>query len=365
MRLVLLALFLGGCSTDFTVLTYNAGLAVGFVPGAEGRAEGTAGATVAVDADLVCLQEVWQADHVALFEAAADGVYGDSYFPEPSQRVADSPMCAAEDIEPLTTCMNESCGDVCADELPTCLLENCALKFLSLEKLCMECVQANVGDTADGIQATCTAGGTHYAYDGSFGTGLLSKFPLREVEERVFDSTTNRRSVLHAVAEAPGGDVDVYCTHLSAVFSVIPYPREEGSWAEEQATQISELLAFVDESGDPDGRNMILGDLNTGPAVGDSVAEVPDNWALLAASGMTAPYVDAAGVCTFCPDNPLNSADSDADGVVIDHVLLGGGLQGVDTARVLDEEITVEGCAGEVPGAHSDHYGLTVDVDKR
>lgn len=356
MHLALLTLLLGGCSSEFSVLTYNAGLAEGFVPAAEARAPGTAEAAVAVDADLVCLQEVWKPEHVALFQSAADGPYTDSFFPEPSQVESDTPMCEVDDIAPLTECMNDHCGDVCIDELPTCLLESCAIKFLQLEDECMQCVQANVGDSADAIQATCTAGGTHYAYDGSFGTGLLSKHTLSGVEEHVFTSTTNRRSVLHAVADAPGGPVDVYCTHLTAVFSVIPYPGE-GSWAEEQAVQITEMLDFVDQTAASD-RVLLMGDLNTGPELGDSAAEVPESWELLAGSGLTDPYVAAAGDCTFCDDNPLVSADSDEQGVVIDHVLLGDGLQAVSTSRVLDEEITVEGCAGEIPAAHSDHYGL-------
>lgn len=58
-RLVLFFL-LSACSASGpeVLTTYNAGLAIGFVPGAEDRAPATAAAIGALDADVVCLQEV-------------------------------------------------------------------------------------------------------------------------------------------------------------------------------------------------------------------------------------------------------------------------------------------------------------------
>lgn len=285
-----------------------------------------------------------------------------SYFPDAQPQIGTDPACTSGDIDPLVDCMAESCGDTCLDGLVDCVLSNCPFEFLRLPDDCTRCAQANIGGDVEAIRATCTTETTEYAYDGSFGTGILSRGEITSVEEKVFASTTNRRSALHAVVEAPAGPIDVYCTHLTAVFSTIPYPRAEGSWAEEQAVQIDELLTWIDETATT-GRTAVMGDMNTGPAVGDSIAEVPENWELFEAAAMEVPYVAAAGECTFCPDNGLLGADSDEEGVVIDHVLLEG-FEGTATAtRVLDEVVDVETCGETIDGALSDHYGVRIAVE--
>lgn len=340
---------------EFTVATYNAGLAVGFVPGANERAPATAAAIAEIDADVVCLQEVWLPEHVADVEGAASG-FAETYFPDAAQEDFAAPACVVDDVQPLIDCMDANCADACTDEIPDCLLSNCALSFVGLEDDCSRCAMANVGKAASDIFDVCTTGGVEYAYGGSFGTGVLSQHPIASVEELVFDSTSNRRSAIHAVIEAPKGDVDVYCTHLTAVFSGIPYPRAEGGWEQEQNLQITQLVDWIDSSAQTDSV-VFMGDLNTGPAVGDSIAEVEDNWDLLAATGMDNAYVASTGACTFCPDNAISSVDSDEEGVVIDHIFTTGFSEGVAT-RILDEAVTIESCGESIPGAHSDHYGV-------
>ncbi|MCO4743768.1 MAG: endonuclease/exonuclease/phosphatase family protein [Proteobacteria bacterium] len=354
-------LLLVACGGEFSAATYNAGFAVGFVPGANERAPATAAAIGEIDADVVCLQEVWLPEHIAEVEGAASG-FAETYFPEAQQLDFDAPACQVDDVQPLIDCMDANCADACADEIPSCLLDNCTLSFVGLEDDCMRCAQANVGGTPEEIFNTCTTGGTEYAYGGSFGTGILSKHPLKSTEELVFDSTTNRRSAIHAVVDAPGGDVDVYCTHLTAVFSSIPYPRAEGSWEEEQHTQVTELLEWIDTSAETP-RVVFMGDLNTGPEVGDSISEVDDNYDLIDDAGMNNAYVEAEGECTFCPDNAISSVDSDEQGVVIDHILTSGYKESV-ASRIIDEQVDIETCGETIPGAHSDHYGVRVSLSR-
>jgi endonuclease/exonuclease/phosphatase family metal-dependent hydrolase len=260
--------------------------------------------------------------------------------------------------------MEANCGDSCIDELPACLLASCGLIFLSLDRGCMECAQANVGRPLEDIEATCTTGSTKYSYGGAFGTGILSQHPIEETEELLLDSTTSRRSVLHAVVDAPLGDVDVYCTHLTAVFALIPYPKPTGSWEEEQAGQIADMLDFIDETAETE-RVVLMGDMNTGPETDDARPEQLANWTELAASGMDTPFIDLDGSCTFCPENAISSVDSDATGKLIDHVMEEGFEGEATAARVLDEEITIESCGEAIPGAHSDHYGVLVTVTKK
>lgn len=353
-----------GCgeqSGSLTVVTYNAGLAEGFVAGAADRSPRTAVAIGGLDADVICVQEVWTPTHIADLEAASADAFPHQYFPAPSQETLPEAACEASDLEPVISCVEESCDTSCIDELVDCMFANCVLPFLGLEKPCMECVQANVGRASGDIEATCTSEYTKYAYDGAFGTGILSAHPLSGPEELVFDSTTNRRSLLHAVVDAPPGPVDLYCTHLTAVFSLIPYPKEQGSWAEEQAVQVADMLDHIEQTRTSD-MVVLAGDMNAGPEVGDSESTQKENWNVIAASGMAVPYVEAEGPCTLCPDNPLRTADADGKGQVIDHVLIEG-FAGTTTAeRILTDEITSVRCGEEIPAAYSDHYGVLVTI---
>ncbi len=333
------------CNGPQTFLTYNAGLAVGFVPGAEDRAAKTAAAVNGVEADLVCLQEVWRSDHAELFT----GGWASTYVPDAQQDLGDGAACTEDDLSSLVECLDENCLDVCTDELVDCVFDNCAFPVLGLETGCQSCVMANVGGDIDAVTETCLVESTTYAYDGSFGTALLSPHPLVGAEEHVFSSTTNRRSALHAVMEGPAGDVDVYCTHLTAVFDLIPYTGDAGSWDEEQEAQVAELRDWVDQTAT--NPVVMLGDFNNGPT--DNVNNYND-----LSKGFDNAYLEAGLDCTYCSDNPLNSEDSEDR--VIDHVLtrdLGGEFV---AERTLDAPVEIESCGTSSEGAYSDHYGVRV-----
>jgi hypothetical protein len=96
------------------------------------------------------------------------------------------------------------------------------------------------------------------------------------------------------------GKVDVYCTHLSPVFVTIPYPRDSGSWATEQAEQIEALRGWIDQTKETD-TVLLVGDFNTGPAEPGIDPEVPDDYATLS-NGYANFYASADPECTFCAD---------------------------------------------------------------
>lgn len=343
---------------DYTFVTYNAGLAVGFVPAADHRTPAIGPAVAELDADVVCLQEVWLPEQVNAVAAATSTAFPHQHFPDAAQ--SHDALCNAGELDSLLTCMDDAgCADACIDEVDDCLFDNCPIDFLLLPKDCMRCAMANVGSTPDVIADTCQTDPIEYAYGGSYGTGLLSKHPILSTEELVFESTSNRRSALKAVLDTPDGEMAVFCTHLTAVFDVIPYPREEGDWEDEQAVQIGQLNAWTEEA--TQDHVVLLGDMNTGPAVGGMGAEVAENWALFAAADWTIPFLDAP-TCTYCADNPLlaGSADDDASRV-IDHVMLRGFSATGATGRVLDQTLAgTESCGTSFdPGALSDHYGVT------
>lgn len=351
-----------GVPEPITVASFNGGLALGFVLGTESRTPLVADALAAVDADVICLQEIWTPEQVAAIEAAVGDAFPHRYFP-PAQQSPDA-NCGAGDLDGLLTCLTDNCDTTCVDEVASCAFSACAVPFVTLPKDCMRCAMANVGTDPAVVADTCVSDPVEFAYGGSFGTGILSKRPLTDVEEHVFDSTSNRRGVTHAVVDA-GVPVDVYCTHLTAVFDTIPYPRESGSWQAEQLVQIQELLAFMDETGGD--HRVLLGDLNTGPAIDASniVSEAAESFRQLTDAGLEAPYLELDGRCTFCASNPILTQDGATEDVLIDHVLTTGTVASAAT-RILDGTVEASTCVDGVDlstSALSDHYGISVTLE--
>lgn len=340
-----------------TVVTYNAGLAVGFVPGAEGRVQPVADAVAALDADVVCLQEVWLPDQIAAIEAAVGNAFPHRLVPAAQQE--SDVGCQPSELDATLDCVETSCSDPCPDEVVDCLFQSCPFQFGLLPPDCQRCAMANVGEDPLTVRDVCESDPIAFAYEGSFGTMLLSRHPLTDTGERVFESTTNRRSVLHAEVDSPAGPVSVFCTHLTAVFDTIPYPRAEGGWEEEQAVQVDDLRGYTQEVGG--ALQVLLGDFNAGPALATGILpEAVANWEALS-DGWDVPYLDQdAPPCTYCGDNPLNA--DPGDDRIIDHVLTKGFSAG-DAVRVLDEAIPTDRCGDPIdPGALSDHYGVSATL---
>jgi endonuclease/exonuclease/phosphatase family metal-dependent hydrolase len=343
------------------VVTFNAGLARGFVDLAEQRAPLVAEALATLDADLVALQEVWEPQDVEAVQAATRDRFPEQVFLEPAPEAAQQPACEPGELDALESCIATACAGVLDEQLAACVLANCGADFGELGANCQTCLAANIGGSVDDILGACEEAADRYAYGGSFGIGLLSRHPITSTEQTTLESSLNRRAVLYARVDAgPLGEVHVFATHLSPVFSDIPYPGP-GSWEEEQRAQIETLLGLIAEKAPPGTPVVVLGDLNTGPALAGIAGEAPDNFALLLAAGLLAPYVDQPGArCTFCADNPLVGGADDDESVLIDHVLVRD-LEAVSVARVLDEPLTV----GTVTAPLSDHYGVAVTLTTR
>jgi endonuclease/exonuclease/phosphatase family metal-dependent hydrolase len=341
-----------------TLVTFNAGLARGFVDLAAERAPLVADAVAALDADVVALQEVWAPEDVqAVATAVQDGFPGQCFL-EPAPETAGAPACPPPESDALESCARNACSGVGPDQLAGCVLDSCGAEYGALSGGCQACLAANIGGSLDEVVASCASATEVYAYGGSFGIGLLSRRPIETWDETVLDSSLNRRAVIHAVIDVDGSSLHVFATHLSPIFDDIPFPGE-GSWEAEQRAQIERLLALIEErvpTGEP---VVVLGDLNTGPALPGVAAEAADNFELLRAAGLAAPYVDSPPqpACTFCAENPLVGGTDDDDSVLIDHVLVGG-LEATAVARILDQPVTV----GATESRLSDHYGVEVTV---
>jgi endonuclease/exonuclease/phosphatase family metal-dependent hydrolase len=353
------------------IVTYNAGLAEGFVDLAAERAPLVNEAIADLAADVVFVQEVWSpADVEGLTTAVADR-FPDSFFldpmPDEPGQEETGPACPLDESQALEDCARARCADVPADQLASCVLEGCSAEFSNTCPECQACLAANVGSSIDEAITACTEGSGSYAYEGAFGIGFLSSLPVLEQDSLVLESSLNRRAVLHVRVEHPElGPLNLFGTHLSAVFSDIPFPGE-GSWEAEQAAQIESVRSWIDEKTGGEGTTILLGDFNTGPEGVEFVGEVEENYQALVADGWVNTYLEAQGdeaECTYCDANPLVGGEGDS-GVLLDHVLVLGHGGEFDGERIFDDDIELEVDGVATTTALSDHFGVLVTLAPR
>lgn len=352
---------------DLTAVTYNGGLARGFVDYADERAQDVSDAIAGLDADVVCVQEIWQPEHVDMLAAAAGTTLPNQIFLDPMPEVNPEVACPADatEVMALESCARTNCGTVPSEELDNCVLSSCIVEFGGVTPACSACMASNIGGdaTIDTVFDACTQPSQIYAYGGTFGIGILTNETITTSDSSVFASTFNRRAVIHAELETEAlGTVHVYCTHLTAIFSTIPWPKPTGSWAEEQLLQITEMRNYIDQTAGTESTVIIMGDFNTGPGPGDGwVADHPANYDALA-EGYTVPFVDSPNAsCTFCDMNPLNGGIDHDESVLIDHILFRNFTGTTDATRVLDGPLTITtGDGTDVETTYSDHYGVQV-----
>ncbi|MFH2009099.1 MAG: endonuclease/exonuclease/phosphatase family protein [bacterium] len=374
----LLAAGLVGCSDDdtndnnnntpqeFSAVTFNGGLARGFVPLADARAQIIADAVAELDVDVICLQEIWQPEHVDMVQAAAADTFPNQIFLEPMPDLnPGDPACSpdATEVQAMETCARDNCGTALPDDLVDCVLGHCLLQFTSLTPECQSCIAANVSGTIDDTFNACAVSSEAYAYGGAFGIGLLTNETVTTSDSSVFASTFNRRAVIHAELETEAlGTVHVFCTHLTAVFSSIPWPKPEGSWEAEQLAQVVAIRDYVDTMAGADGVVILMGDFNSGPDGNGYVADVEDNYNALV-EGYTSVYPEEPdATCTFCDLNPLNGGIDHDESVLIDHILLRSFTGTYDADRILTEPITITVDGTPIETAYSDHYGVQVTM---
>jgi endonuclease/exonuclease/phosphatase family metal-dependent hydrolase len=211
------------------------------------------------------------------------------------------------------------------------------------------------------------------AFQGQNGVMILSRHPLKNVDELVIPGTWNRRTILGATAELPNGaELDVYCNHLTPIFesfplNFFPYTGVYGdgttgptAWQAEQELQAEKLIKYVTETS-ADRPAVILGDLNAGHAypAQDIVAEGEATLDLLELVFAPAYTTDYAPLCTFCSTNPVTNPENDPDetSVWIDHILLDKlpAASVVSSERVYDEDVVP---VGNQTVPLSDHFGM-------
>jgi len=388
-----------------TVDTFNVALAGAFIPFEADRRPYIVDAIAASDADILCLQEVWeQTDKVAIRDAAAEAYPHSAFFEDNLDTQIDDATnqdgvvppppttapCAGETLTMQLNagldCLEEHCST--PDGRTTsleCAEDNCLIEVLNLitaprPQRCYACLATQLPtELLTDIRTRCpTVVNQELAFQGQNGVMILSRHPLKKVEQLVVPGTWNRRTILSATAElANGAELDVYCNHLTPIFvssalvNTFPYTGQYGdgtdepsAWQAEQELQAEKLINYVTEtSGDRPA--VILGDFNSGRAFPeqDIVEEGEETLILLETVYAPAYTTGYTPLCTFCSTNPVTnpSGDPDETSSWIDHILLNtlSSDSVVSTERVYDEDVVpVVTAQGEIMVPLSDHFGM-------
>jgi len=356
-----------------TLGTYNTGLAYGFVDDAKQRRGPILDALHTVDADVLCLEEVWEPGDRRKVAHDLDDTFATVIAPPILQtRTQRLPACKRKELfgeDRFVSCLTGECGGTSGDEQTNCVIEHCGPRLEALKDENPECGAALMSQVGkSGLTALINvlnpfARPGIYAYDGSDGLVMLAREPIRHSGLVDFSdiASLNRR---HAIwGEITVGDerVRVYCTHLTSDLSnIAPYPGAAASWGAENESQIERLIAHADAWGGP---AVMMGDFNCG--WGDEGAgldaELESSCEVMREAGFVSPMVSEDPVCTFCAANPINVGAGEDKNVLIDHVFLRG-LTGVESRRIFDGEITIRVKGKDKVTALSDHYGAVVEA---
>ena len=347
--------------------TFNAGLAHGFVPHAKERISSLIEAVSQSDADVICLQEVWEISDRNKFFNELQKKYPHTWMTPVYQTTTSSrPSCKPWQIlgkGKFVSCMSSQCSDAEGDEFSSCIIEKCSESLERLKKenrQCASALMAKVGKNPiasllELINPFYRSG--LYAYRGSNGLMLLSKLELKDKKVLDFSdiSTLNRRQALSAKIVHNGDKIALACTHLSAQLNV-PYTGLSRNWADENYAQAIRLLEELNNS----PKAAIMGDLNCGLADEDAglSSELEQTCQLL-----NRHYQDpllALRSCTYCEDNLLTSEDS--KDVAIDHILTKG-LVSSQAQIKYSESIELQTNEGPKASNLSDHYGFQITID--
>ncbi|WP_438009977.1 endonuclease/exonuclease/phosphatase family protein [Sorangium sp. So ce321] len=364
----------------FRVATYNGGLAMGVLKYVDERAEPLINALAEQPVDLLCVQEFWLEEHWQRLVAATSSSLPNTFRLPPGH---EDGGCTSQETDPLVACAAQSCAGLTQHALLPCLLQSCASKLTSLSPDCFNCLSANPRKGPDELARACLrtqkksaagarpparAGGAAAVevYSGASGTAVLTNAEILERDSLVLPSAIDRRAVLYTRLSPPSvGELHVFCTHLTANMEGVPHPRNT-SWQKDQSAQIDALLAYVDQKTGGRGATLLLGDLNTGPAIAPSIsARLPAHYNRLLARGFVNPYASQEDAkCTYCFDNPLDGGKG-TRGLLIDHVLLRGFEGDASGAQIMRSNLTFEAGKKKVKSGFSDHYGLLVTLLRR
>lgn len=399
-----------GDPMDLTVDVYNPLLTDLFTPMVEERADPVAQAVMAADGDLVCLTEVYPPTVSAGLVEALRGAYPvaiDSNTLGPANAADEAglsgPFCPGEleiELEGFLECLASS---PCVEERDgethlavrgldaiNCIAEQCGEHFFGLvptgwdadsvaTKRCWMCsiVHLSGYQPLQGVRELCTTGEQpFFAFEGSTGLVVLSKYDVGKPELELLPSTGWQRAALRVPVQLDNGaSFDFYCADLTYPHPdpYLPYvgPYGDGEFGiagaeAEQVLQVEQLSRWVTaRSTDRGVRSILAGVLYSGPEVTlqDEVlvrAEHEQAYELMTESFALLVVPGYQASCTWCVDNPwLSDAEMPSEiGVWSTHIL-GRGFRPEDvrqTVPTFTEPVLEVGSGQALP--LSPHYGL-------
>ena len=352
----------------FKVATYNLALAHHYIAFAQERRPHLIKAIASVNADLLCLQEVWQASDRQRIKEELKSIYPYQHLTPIQQTLTEKrPACGWRDLfgkGKFITCMRQHCSQQEGEKSTHCLLNTCgpALKKLRREnQKCSLALMAQVGKSS--LRALFTVLNPFqraglFSYEGSNGLLLLSKYPL--LKKSLLDlsplSTLTRRGAIAAEVEIPNKKIHVFCTHLSANLRKVPYSGNFQNWSQENKAQLKLLLQEAQKKALP---TLIMGDFNFGPQKKDLHPVLPDSYRLTENSSFHNVLLKKNPSCTFCSHNTFNqNSQGKGKNNLIDHIYVKN-LQTVEAKVILKKKVLIETKEKKKVSTHlSDHFGV-------
>ncbi|MDH5582092.1 MAG: endonuclease/exonuclease/phosphatase family protein [Bdellovibrionales bacterium] len=397
---LLLALFsLNSYSSDskyLSLLSYNVGLAHGFVPYAKQRTPKIIEAIKNFPADIICLQEVWKdKDNKKLIrELRKEYPYINFNKVRNIRPKAMGASCKKRDLfgkGKFVSCILNTCKGKTGEEGDRCVRQDCraALDNLAKQKpTCAEALMASVGKNKvlailSLINPLKKAG--KFSNKGRVGTLLLSKYPI--VESGFYDlqkySTTVRRGILYSTIKVKNKEVLVTCNHLTAnLTGSAPYIgnppyigpiKFENGWANEnyfQTIKLMELSQLIQDLHSSTRNQKYLpiihmGDFNC--ALPNKKLGLHEDFPQSCRRFLKDGYMDLAsfklGECTYCPNNALIEKGKEEDPMILDHIYTKNiSTKGAITEIAFKQLVPIEEKKKRIMVNLSDHYGVLVKI---
>lgn len=351
---------------ELTLTTYNVGLAHTFVPHAKERLPEIINAIKGFDTDVLCIQEAWKKKDRKKIVDSLEDIFAESFLTKiENLREGRRPTCKVKELfgeGKFVSCMQTQCKDLDGDEFTDCILSKCGGALSDLKqknRQCATALMAQVGkNTLLGMLTILNpiARAGLFAYKGSDGLILLSKYPIKDssMVDLSDISTLNRRRALKATLDVDGKDLTVYCAHLSADLSrTVPYTGKFETWSQENNAQIQKLM---DSAANHNSNVAVMGDFNCGFSSNGVDPELEQNCQALNKPGFTNALFSTNNECTYCQDNALNSDETKS--VAIDHILLRGPNL-LNVSVDFKQPITIK---DGVKTNLSDHYGVSATI---
>jgi endonuclease/exonuclease/phosphatase family metal-dependent hydrolase len=390
--LLLASVLLPACSNDgsggkpyfksdtLTVTSFNAGLALNFVPYTRERQPVIEDILGRYDSDVICLQEVWLDEQLEAITEALKPAYPEIYTVPPEQVFSDSAACTDEEITPFAQCVTDLCPGLSGADLVACAPAQCGGPLVQLPEVCLDAVLGSVGIpdvTVEAVVEAVTQPAGKFAFDGSLGLVLASKYPLeaREFQDFIEDSTSNHRGALYAEINLNKQTHVVGCTHPTANLPIeYPSSGKHGSWEGENRFMQQQMIAFANAKA---GDNPIYfgGDFNCSiaSAANGVDGEFADNCQLWLDDGFVDPVAEQLP-CTFCyEENLLLIPGGGTGGTTLDHVFIKNlkATAALSAERIFDDPVSIESSdpVSELKPEDSpqlthpsDHFGVEVEV---